>query len=363
MSYSSVVISSGHSKHVRGASGVLDEVNEARDVVNQVAAELRSRNCTCTVFHDDVSTTQNANLNAIVNFHNKQKRELDISVHFNAYQSTDKPMGTEVLYVTQESLARQMSDAIASNGFINRGAKKRTDLFFLNSTTKPAILIEVCFVDSKKDAEIYRDNFVGICRSIADLIGGHAVTGTEPPPPVEEELPPIEELDTPRVNIEIEGNVIVTVNGEHIGEVVVPPPLPTDAIFTTVGKCSYFGGPDDTGVSPSEGLAFIFNVEDAPHLFLPSQPPGTSGLARRLNPYVHYVACRWDYAKTPKPTLLENIALVRATKTGITLKAFPADWGPNEATGRIADLSPSLMDDLGIETDDEVEVIYPYVED
>ena len=28
--------------------------------------------------------------------------------------------------------------------------------------------------------------------------------------------------------------------------------------------------------------------------------------------------------------------------------------------GRIADISPGLMDDLGIETDDEVEVVFPY---
>jgi hypothetical protein len=33
MSYGRVVISSGHGLHVRGASGVLDEVDEARRVV------------------------------------------------------------------------------------------------------------------------------------------------------------------------------------------------------------------------------------------------------------------------------------------------------------------------------------------
>jgi hypothetical protein len=39
--------------------------------------------------------------------------------------------------------------------------------------------------------------------------------------------------------------------------------------------------------------------------------------------------------------------------------ARPADWGPAESTGRVADISPSLMRNLGIETDDEVEVVYP----
>jgi hypothetical protein len=55
----------------------------------------------------------------------------------------------------------------------------------------------------------------------------------------------------------------------------------------------------------------------------------------------------------------EELALVRAG--GIELTAFPADWGPNdEATGRVADLSPGLLADLGLKTDDEVEVIFPY---
>jgi hypothetical protein len=75
-----------------------------------------------------------------------------------------------------------------------------------------------------------------------------------------------------------------------------------------------------------------------------------------LNPYVHYVACRWDYDVTPKTILMNEVATVKAIKTGRSFKAFPADWGPHESTDRVADLSPGLMEDLGIETDDEVEV-------
>jgi len=158
--------------------------------------------------------------------------------------------------------------------------------------------------------------------------------------------------------------VMVFINGDQVRgpSPASPdePPLLSDALFYAKGKCSHFGGPDDTGVSPSEGLAFIYNIDDAPQLFLPFQPDGSTGLARRLNPYIHYVACRWDYSVTPKPALLEDVALVRSTKTGLALTAFPGDWGPNQNTGRVADLSPGLMGDLGIETDDEVEVIFPY---
>jgi hypothetical protein len=58
--------------------------------------------------------------------------------------------------------------------------------------------------------------------------------------------------------------------------------------------------------------------------------------------------------------MLEQMALVRSTRTGIALRAFPADWGPHQDTGRVADISPGLMEALGIETDDEVEVVFPY---
>jgi len=308
---------------VRGASGIIDEVDEARKVVEKLAGELETRGVAVKTFHDDKSKSQNENLNAIVNFHNKQQRELDVSVHFNAYEQKSGPMGCEVLYVSQQTLASKVSSAIASVGFINRGAKKRTDLFFLNKTAKPAILLEICFVDSQADCDIYDEMFDEICDNIASVLGGEDEDEVSPGPPT------------------------------------------TEVLFHTVGRCSYFGGPDDMGVSDDEGLAFIQKVEDAPHLFLPEDTPGTEGkgLARKLNPFIHYVACRWDYNVTPKPSMLKDVALVRNTETGLALKAFPADWGPHQNTGRVADLSPCLLNDLGLATDDEVEVIFPYRED
>ena len=124
------------------------------------------------------------------------------------------------------------------------------------------------------------------------------------------------------------------------------------------GKCSHFGGPRDTGVSPDEGLAFIYEIDMKPQLFLPVQPEGTTGLARRLNPLRFYIATRWDYDVTSKDDLLNMRVLVRAPKTGRQFLAMPADWGPHGDTDRVADLSPGLMRMLGITTDDEVEVTY-----
>jgi len=79
-------------------------------------------------------------------------------------------MGTECLYVTQNTLAEHIAKAVAACGFINRGAKKRTDLFFLNQTTMPSVLIEVCFVDSSADAAVYNAQFEAICKAIATTL-------------------------------------------------------------------------------------------------------------------------------------------------------------------------------------------------
>jgi lysozyme len=129
---------------------------------------------------------------------------------------------------------------------------------------------------------------------------------------------------------------------------------------TLRGKVSWFGGPDDTGVAPDEGLAFIYEVDDAPQLFLSTQPPGTTGLARRLDPACSYIATRWDYDIYPKDMLPGMQVLIRALKTGRSKLCTPADWGPHVDTGRVADISPGLMEALGIETDDDVEIIFPY---
>jgi len=310
------VISSGHGKYVRGASGLIDEVDEARKVVPEVANHLRDMRHEVVEFHDDTSTTQDQNLKTIVNFHNSQERDLDVSVHFNAYIPTDGGYGTECLYVpgntATQNISTRVAEAIASYGLIDRGAKARSDLYFLNKTEAPAILIETCFVDAAVDVEQYQKNFDAICAAIAHV----APNATKP------------KKDRP--------------------------------LFAE-GKVSWFGGPEDFGVTPSEGLAFIYDYDEAPHLFLDEQPPNTTGLARRLDPEQLYIAMRWDYDVYSKEFLAsgKHRALVRAPATGKEFAAYPSDWGPHADTARVADISPGLMEQLGIETDDFVEVEFP----
>src|SRR6516165_11927266 len=177
-----IVISSGHGKYVRGAEGPapwgLDEVNEARRVVAEVADLLTVDGYDVSQLHDDVSKNQSDNLHWIVSHHNAfaAKDRLDVSIHFNVYVADpDIGRGTECLYLTQDELAARVAAATSSvSGLINRGPKYRSDLYFLNGTTGSlgAILVEVCFVDAGVDCEIYSDKFVEICGAIAEAITG-----------------------------------------------------------------------------------------------------------------------------------------------------------------------------------------------
>ena len=64
----------------------------------------------------------------------------------------------------------------------------------------------------------------------------------------------------------------------------------------------------------------------------------------------------WDYHLQPKSFLRTAALEVTNPKTGKSVQARAVDWGPNENTGRIADLSPGLAKELGLETDDVVRV-------
>lgn len=187
-SYVKYAISSGHGLYVRGAGSYIDEVDEARKVVKQVTKLLKERGCTVKEIHDDVSKTKAQNItngrsSYLVKQHNGANREIDISVHFNAIKKQDAPVGTEVLYINDnmKSVASELSKAIAdAGGFKNRGAKKRTDLAFLKCTDKPALLLEVCFVDSKADTDLYKKNFDKICEAIAKCLSGKSAPVKKP---------------------------------------------------------------------------------------------------------------------------------------------------------------------------------------
>ena len=129
----------GHSLKCRGASGLLDEVNEDRKVKNKVIELLRAKGHIVYDCTDDVGKDPNEVLRNIVKKCNAHTANLDVSIHLNANRGT----GTEV-YVINE-----IANAL---GIRNRGVKTK-NLYVLRKAKAPALLVECCFVDNQNDKD------------------------------------------------------------------------------------------------------------------------------------------------------------------------------------------------------------------
>ncbi len=107
--------------------------------------------------------------------------DLHISIHFNSgrgdRKGDGKTGGTEVILTENVAdkgdIAKRICHQMERIGFTNRGVKTRTDLYFLNHTKAPAILIETCFVDDKDDYMLYTSDRDDVVRAIAKAISNH----------------------------------------------------------------------------------------------------------------------------------------------------------------------------------------------
>lgn len=185
-------VHAGHNFHAPGAGGQFSETAEDRKVKDKVIELLRGQGHTVYDCTDEDGATSSANLRAIVQKCNKHLVDLDISIHFNAFNGTAH--GTEVLVYSDTSSARQAAGRIckeiADLGFANRGIKYRPGLYVLRHTDSPALLIECCFCDSKQDAKLYnRDK---MARAIVEGILGHEIAdNAEPAKPAEPTAEPV----------------------------------------------------------------------------------------------------------------------------------------------------------------------------
>lgn len=167
-------VHAGHNYHVPGAGGCFSETREDRNVKNKLIALLRAEGHTVYDCTDEDARTQNANLAAIVRECNAHSVDLDVSIHFNAYNGTAH--GVEVCVPngsSQTARAARICSKIAALGYTNRGVKYRNNLYVLNRTKAPALLVECCFCDSRIDAKLYDAD--KMARAIAEGILGKTI--------------------------------------------------------------------------------------------------------------------------------------------------------------------------------------------
>lgn len=134
-----------------GAEGYLNEQNCALEIANKVISKLQSLgNGAWNVRPSSASSVTNS----------LQKRcdgaanaDYLVSIHLNAGGGK----GTEVFAMSSDgnNLASKVLNEIVALGFKDRGVKDGSGLYVIKNSNPTAILIEVCFVDSQSDANLY----------------------------------------------------------------------------------------------------------------------------------------------------------------------------------------------------------------
>ena len=161
-----------------GAVGIRNENDLNRLVGNELISKLRGGikvvNCT-----PSTAKSLNDSLYQRVNTANNSGATLFVSIHHNACPGG---YGSEVLCIKgnyQGGLSTKIGEAIlkelATPGLKNRGVKDRRNLYVINNTSMPALIVECAFVDSSLDMANYNPEktaaaiYKGICTAL-DLL-------------------------------------------------------------------------------------------------------------------------------------------------------------------------------------------------
>ncbi len=176
--------------------------------------------------------------------------------------------------------------------------------------------------------------------------------------------------DYPHIGLTLEGSEIPrdglqnstgSVGTEQYGTVVT-----VDGREWVRGTVSHFGGPNDTGVTPSETGAIT--GENLRALNNPLDP--SDAFLRENADAYYYIAMRWSYSPGGRSFWKDARIILRNNGNGKVVVVRPVDWGPHIRTARILDISPQALDDLGAQTDEDIDVAFapsstplgPYVE-
>lgn len=152
-----------------GAVGFLNESDETRAVGYALIRQLRSRGNEVVDCTNDRAATVGENLREICNLANAQSLDMFISIHFNSGGGR----GCEAYTYGAKDVADagEILTELERLGFQNRGIKDGSNLYVVRNTFAPAVLIEVCFVDTMSDTEIYKEQGAErVAQAICDAI-------------------------------------------------------------------------------------------------------------------------------------------------------------------------------------------------
>lgn len=171
----------GHNFQAVGARGYVKEEEIAEEIKNDVIKILKKHNFK----HIDCSPSKMSKSEDLafgVKMCNDNKCNLFASIHLNASKTTDKAVGCEVItYNTKFKEATKVCENLEKLGFKNRGVKHNKNFYELKNTNCRAMIIEVCFVDSKADTDLLKElGTYKIAKAIAYAIMGVEEDMTKP---------------------------------------------------------------------------------------------------------------------------------------------------------------------------------------
>lgn len=149
-----------------GTEGYLNEQNCALDIASSVISKLQ-------ILGHEAWSVRPSSASSVTD--SLQQRcdgaasaDYLVSIHLNAGGGK----GSEVYAMSAagNTLASSVLNSLVSLGFVNRGVKDGSGLYVIRHSNPVAILIEVCFVDTQSDADLY--NKLGV-----DVIASAIVKG------------------------------------------------------------------------------------------------------------------------------------------------------------------------------------------
>ena len=156
----------GHSPNCLGAEGIISEYYSCYSIYCYLKILLEKQGH-IVVDCNSCASTESKELNEGTNKANSYDVDLFISLHMNAFGNS-QAHGSEVyMYPTDgntsennKSKERIFADRILENlhdkGFTNRGVKFNKNFHDLSMTVMQAMIVEICFVTSPDDVNIYK---------------------------------------------------------------------------------------------------------------------------------------------------------------------------------------------------------------
>lgn len=152
-----ICINAGHTINGKGggAVGHVIESIEARKVVNALKCCLECKGHEVIIANVDTAVSQSAYLAGVVKKANATNADLFVSIHFNAGGGKGSECYTWKGKKSPQAVG--VCEELSKLGFKNRGVKDGSQFYVVAKTTMNAVLVEVCFVDSKTDIKLYQE--------------------------------------------------------------------------------------------------------------------------------------------------------------------------------------------------------------